>query len=534
MRFLQLLLVLALPSLPGAAGAAARIDPAASAEAAASGRARVIVHLAAPAVPPASGAAVRRAAEAAIAGATDEALARLGGPPPPRLRRYRGLPLFAAELNARELEILAGFAGVVAIDADRPNQPSLADSVPRIDADITAAAGFTGAGWTIVVVDTGVESGHPFFGGRVVAEACFSTGDDCPNGQSTQFGAGSAAPCTYGTLCWHGTHVAGIAAGESSGADGVAPAASLIAIQVGTRATGVVCGTAPSPCVVIYDSDAIAALDYVASTLAGVYGVAAVNMSFGSAAVWNSEASCDAANTGYKTAVDALRVLGIASVAASGNAGVSNGIAAPACISSAIGVGASSKLSDAVASLTNTGEPLDLYAPGLGIVSSMPGGTYANGSGTSMATPHVAGAFAVLRQADPWASVSDLKSALETTGVPLARSGFVRPRIDVDDAVRARAPAACFDGLDNDSDGRIDVDGFGGTPDPECALALDNSEHVDATVGCGVGPELALLLPLLAALRRGNRRRAAGFQRASQGDTPWHARRCSSSASPPR
>ena len=128
-----------------------------------------------------------------------------------------------------------------------------------------------------------------------------------------------------------------------------------------------------------------------------------------------------------------------------------------------------------------------------------------------MATPHVAGAFAVLRQADPAASVSTLEVALEGTGVPITdtRNGLTRPRIQVDDAVRALGPAQCFDGLDNDGDGRVDVDGDGGSADPNCVDAFDDDEALDPTLGCGIGPELALLVPLLATLARRRNRSAA-------------------------
>jgi hypothetical protein len=119
-----------------------------------------------------------------------------------------------------------------------------------------------------------------------------------------------------------------------------------------------------------------------------------------------------------------------------------------------------------------------------------------------MAAPHVSGAFAVLRQADPAAGVAELENALESTGLPLSRAGVTRPRIQVDDAVRARAPAACFDGLDNDADGAVDVDGNGGVPDANCSDGFDTTEQPLATGGCGIGPELALLVPALAALRR--------------------------------
>jgi subtilisin family serine protease len=497
--------ILAALCVAGAADAAAPAAPVggdALATAEREGRARVIVRLAAPLVPGRATAAAKRAGRTEIARAADAALRRVGGSSRAALRRYGALPFLALEASPRELAELAASPDVLSIEADRLLRPSLAESIPRVAADVTTAAGFDGAGAAVVILDTGVESGHSFFGGRVVAEACFSAGHDCPNGLATQLGSGAAAPCTYGLLCYHGTHVAGIAAGESSTLQGAAPGASLIAIQIGSEQSGAVCGTAGSPCVLIFDSDVLAALDYVADTLSASFTIAAVNMSFGSESTWGSESACDAANASYKLAIDALRALGIASVAATGNASITTGIAAPACISSAIGVGASIDTGDAAWVRSNAGAPMDLFAPGTSIVSSVPGGGFSQASGTSMATPHVAGAFAVLRQADPAADVSTLVAALASTGFPLTdtRTGTVFPRLQLDDAVRSRAPAACFDGMDNDGDGAIDVDGDGGMPDPDCTDGLDDFEQILIAGGCGIGPELLLVLPLLGLL----------------------------------
>jgi subtilisin family serine protease len=262
--------------------------------------------------------------------------------------------------------------------------------------------------------------------------------------------------------------------------------------------------------VTLYDSDAIAAIDYVADTLSGVWNIASVNMSFGSTSTWSSESACDSANGAFASAVATVQALGIAAVAAAGNGSVTTGLASPGCLSSVIGVGATSDISDVIWNKSNSGPPLDLLAPGANIYSSVLSGSYANATGTSMASPHVAGAFAVLHQGDPAASVSTLKTTLESTGVPVtdSRNGLLRPRIEMDAAVRSRAPAACFDGLDNDLDGRVDVDGDGGTPDPDCTDGFDTSESPPPPPPhCGIGPELALLLPLLAALRGRRARR---------------------------
>jgi subtilisin family serine protease len=490
----------------GAAHAAAPIPPEVLEQAQREGSAPVVVRLAAPGPSGPEGPTQRTARRVLIEQVADAALARIGGPDREDLRRFRTLPLLALVASASDLSALATSDEVLAIEPDRVLQLSLAESVPLVGANVSTSAGWDGSDTAVVIADTGVDASHPFFGGRVVAEACFSVTRDCPNGQKTQFGAGAAAPCSYGSLCWHGTHVAGIAAGYDETMHGVAPAASIIAIQVGSELTGTGCGDAGSPCVVIQDSDALGALDYVADTLAGSWNVAAVNLSFGSTTTWSSESTCDSQNRAYETAISGLRALGIATVAASGNGSVTTGVSAPACISSAIAVGASFDTGDAVWSKSNSGPPLDLLAPGTNIRSSMPGGGFASRTGTSMATPHVAGAFAVLRQADPAADVSTLLGALGGSGVPITdtRNGLVSPRIQVDDAVRARAPSACFDGLDNDGDGAVDVDGDGGTPDPHCIDGFDTSENTPTS--CGIGAELVLALGLLGALRRGSRR----------------------------
>src|SRR5262249_15265473 len=127
---------------------------------------------------------------------------------------YRTVPYVALEVAPAALDVLAMLdADVARVIEDRIAHPVLADSVPLVQGDQAQAIGFDGSGTTIAVLDTGVDSTHPFLAGKVVEEACYSstvagTSETfCPNGLDEQIGLGSAAPCPL-TDCFHGTHVA--------------------------------------------------------------------------------------------------------------------------------------------------------------------------------------------------------------------------------------------------------------------------------------------------------------------------------------
>jgi hypothetical protein len=236
--------------------------------------------------------------------------------------------------------------------------------------------------------------------------------------------------------------VAGIAAGANGpgGVNGMAPGAGIVAINAFTRFdSSVECGSAPVPCALAYTSDQVLALQRVAALAgAGNAGkIASVNMSLGGGQ-YSDQATCDANNASRKTAIDNLRSLGVAVVVASGNNGFASSLNAPGCISSAVSVGA---ITDALAfsSFTNNAPFLSLLAPGSDVVSSVPGNTYTSFNGTSMATPHVAGAWALLKQAAPTATVDQVLNALKNTGTRLADqrgSGTPHVLINVDAARR--------------------------------------------------------------------------------------------------
>ncbi len=523
---------------PTASGAAT-VPPEADRRALERGKARVIVEIAAPTPSSRSSSLEAEISRLAIGFEQAELGHRIGMDASHRARAFVDRPLIALDATPEMLAKLERDRMVVSIEIDRLLTPSLVESVVTAGADTSFAAGFDGSGVAVAVLDTGVDATHPFFGGRVVAEACFSAGSDCPGGGSTEFGPGSGADCSYSSDCFHGTHVAGIAAGWRSTSHGVAPGADLVAVQIFSKFTGAEDCPPPSadPCALSFSSDMIAGLDWVAG-LTGV-NVAAVNLSLGSGA-YSSQTKCDNQNSATRNAIDALVALGINVAAASGNDGDHANIHAPACISSALAIGG---IRDSLGSYGpgNSNALIDYFSPAASVVSASPGGSFASASGTSMATPHVAGAIAVLRSLLPLASASDIRNALNAG--PLftdPHNGVIRPRLRLHDSIVGIAPGQCFDGLDNDADGGIDfagdvgcasgtaiegpqcddgldndADGFFdwdgalvGAADPNCTSPMDTLEAVSGPVFCGIGPELALLVPLFMALRRRQRFRA--------------------------
>jgi subtilisin len=416
-----------------------------------SGSARVIVELRLdsggyvpePMLPPQAVEAQRRAIERAAA----RAVSALNAGNHRVARRYQTSPHLALEVTSAGLAALEASAAVVRVMDDALLTPVLADSIGMIQVDQAWAAGFDGTGTAIAVLDTGVDASHPFFAGRVVQEACFSTTSPglsqsyCPNGQDEQAGPGAAAPCGLGD-CFHGTHVAGIAAGSGLSAgqtfSGVARGAKIIPVQVFSQITDPTsCSTGVAPCAAAFTSDVLAGLEYVSSRVAN-YNVVAVNMSLGGGLF---ETACD--DQPFKPLIDSLRAANVASVVASGNSGSRWSISTPACVSTAVSVGSVTKTNQ-VSFFSNVSPSLSLLAPGDGITSSVLGGGYGVASGTSMAAPHVTGAWTILRQAKPSATVDVVLSALKTTGVPVPDSRFFGvttvPRVRVFDALATVTP----------------------------------------------------------------------------------------------
>lgn len=369
------------------------------------------------------------------------------------LHEYRSFPLLNLEVSENALEGITRSPRVVSWMEDVPEPPLLDASIPFINADDVHDLGLDGNGFVVAILDTGVDSDHPFYGDRIVAEACFSSDDAgsatttlCPDGTTSQTGSGAAdidgtAACNNGPLCDHGSHVTGIAAGDGTGAatgpeTGMAPGADIVAIQVFTRFNNNIDCPSGAPCVLSFVGDQIAGLQHVLDLADGTVSsldLVAANMSLGGG---NTTTACD--SDSRKAPIDALLAADIATVISAGNQGFDNQVSAPGCISTAVTVGSVDE-SDQLF-FDNRGPLLDLFAPGRGIVSSEDNGTFGNKSGTSMAAPHVTGAFAVLRQEWTTMSAADVLQLLQDTGVDLTYTSgsgtATTPRIDLLAAVQ--------------------------------------------------------------------------------------------------
>jgi subtilisin family serine protease len=433
--------------------------------AAAQGHVRLVVKLYAPAVVPEAALGGSRTSVVRqrfdISDLQDALLISLAGTTYRVLWRYETSPYVALEVTPGALDALVASPFVEEIVQDFEMAPQLAATGPLVQADGARALGLTGEGQAVVIVDSGVDRAHPFFSGRVVEEWCTVSGSSgCPNGAS---GTGAAAPVSA-----HGTHVAGIAGGSGASFSGMAPGAAIIAMKVFPPSGGA------------SFADVKAALDRVI-VLKDSRTIAAVNLSIGTTD-FTSASTCDSddAPYGLKPDIDTLRAAGIATVVSTGNASLVSEIAYPACLSNTIKVGATTK-SGAIADYANLAPAMEattLLAPGGEsggrVCSSRPdgmatgngnctnagtSGAFGLASGTSMAAPHVVGAWAVLRQARPAADVDEILTALRDAAVTVVDT----PTSATYRAIRIREAVAGVTGL------RVSVGANASSPQPASA-----------------------------------------------------------------
>jgi hypothetical protein len=351
------------------------------------------------------------------------------------INRIDGLPFVSVFVTPSELRSLAVIPYVDSIAEEGQAEEFLQDTVPQVQANTLQASGHSGLYRTVAVIDSGVQTDHPFFSARLVGGACYSTSDP-PNGPICAGGAASGStttasggPCSHPETkggiagdCRHGTHVAGIAVGSATPRKGVAPSANLISIQVSSQtATGCAVGLTV-PCRRILESDVVNALNRVYA-IRNNYSIASVNLSFGITTGGFSSNDCSSSWPALATAIGQLEAAHIPVVAASGNSAeavptTANKLPVPACIIKTISVAAVRK-NDTFGSYSNANQGLlDMLAPGGDddgtgeVESSVVGSTYGSTSATSQAAPHVAGALAALKNVFPYASSEPSKRNL--------------------------------------------------------------------------------------------------------------------------
>ncbi|GAB4439280.1 MAG: hypothetical protein Kow0031_21160 [Anaerolineae bacterium] len=355
--------------------------------------------------------------------------------------RFERLPGMAVDVTAAGLEALRRNPAVLAVSEDLPVRAALADSAAFIGAvQARQEFGVTGGGIGVAVLDSGIDTDHPDFGGRIIAQHCFNKGNTCPPGNTAESDSAEDAN-------GHGTHVAGIVAGGGLVAPpGIAPGANLVAVRV---LDGGGAG---------YTSDVLAGIDWVVSRQAEL-NVKVINLSLGGGSYSGVCDQADANTLLYAAAVAAARAAGISLFAAAGNSGQADGLLTPACVGGVMAVGNvyndaipqgawpactdNNILPDTVACSSNSSDELDLLAPGTLITAAGLGGGTRTESGTSMATPHAAGLAALLLESDSGLLPDALEALLKATGVPVTdtRTGRTTPRINALAAVTALQPA---------------------------------------------------------------------------------------------
>lgn len=228
--------------------------------------------------------------------------------------------------------------------------------VDRVDADLVWPTGNSADPVKVAVVDTGISNSHPDLSANL------------KGGVNFVLQKGRTNPSAWNDDNGHGSHVAGIiaAANNSVGVIGVAHSADLYAVKVLDRnGSG-------------YLSDVISGIEWAMNN-----GMQVVNMSLGSSSDLQS----------MHDAVTAARNAGVTLVVAAGNSG--GAVSYPGAYPEVVAVSATDS-NNLLASFSSRGPEVDLAAPGVNIYSTYKGTGYATLSGTSMATPHVTGAAALI------------------------------------------------------------------------------------------------------------------------------------------
>ena len=283
--------------------------------------------------------------------------------------------------------------------------------------------GQTGKGASIAFIDQGVNLTHEYFQGQVVDGFClyeFYTRNFCPNGTKRQTGVIAASQRIVSNFPVfsenHGNMVAGIAAGKpnSFAPGGIAPDAKIVMANVDLTLAGIT-----------------AAAQYI-SDRASINNTVAVSLSFGGlfSEMPRSWLLCDnnPALAELAKIIKDMRSRGIITFAAAGNSPVLDIATSifPSCLQDVVAVGSVNQLGE-ISWYVTMSNKIELLAPDYAISADTIG--YMTGSGTSAATPMVAGAFTLLRQAFPTKSSEQILAAMKATGTKV--SDVIRKDIPV-------------------------------------------------------------------------------------------------------
>lgn len=372
--------------------------------------------------------------------------------------RLNYLPILHLRVPAEMLEALAADERVASVEPIRELRVLRQNGKTLVGVPALAALGLDGSGVSIAVLDSGVDYRHPEL-------APGGIGTDAKTVKLWDSIASDDDPMDENS---HGTAVAGIIAGAT---DGMAPAARIVAVRV-MNASGSSEGS----------SIAVGLDKVIESVVNGnPHNIRVVNLSLGGlhATYWPpNQGTCDDLVPSYKSAFDTLTNLGVLVVVAAGNDGCSTGVAIPACVSSALAVGAVYNTTRAsrefvascgpgglcydepadrrqITCFSNSGDKLGVWGPSASTVTPtwqrpgmQPGMLEYHFGGTSAAAPYVAGVAALLAGAEPGAGARALRHALTATGDPItdARNGITRNLVDGASAL-ARLREGCEVGM---------------------------------------------------------------------------------------
>ncbi len=378
-------------------------------------------------------------------------------------RRLENVPVIAARINRRVLWALSRHNNIARVVEDKKVHALLAESGPLIGSWAAHAAGFTGSGVAVAVIDTGIDTDHPFLQDNILWEECFLADGGCPlTGGNRDSGPGSAEDDAS-----HGTHVSGIIISSDPAHQGIAPDTAIVALKVlDAQGEG-------------YFSDILAAVDWVINHKDD-YGIKVINLSLGSEETYGG--ICDEAEVIAADMAAAVKTAGITVLAAAGNDAREEEMSMPACLSNVISVGAvydsnvgsmywdascedAATRADMVVCFSNASPCLDLLAPGSVIISTTNDGGICGKSGTSMACPHAAAAAALLYALDLGITPAEVADVLKTTGEDVLdeRNGLIFPRLEVAAALDFQISSMY---PDSDGDGFSDEEEIAAGSDP--------------------------------------------------------------------